>query len=75
MAHSAGYAVKERGFTLDEARNAKEVFLTGTTAFVMPVTSIDGRPVANGGAGTISLDLRRRYKAYLEALTDTAWHE
>lgn len=75
MARSAGYAVEERGFTLDEARNAKEVFLTGTTAFVMPVTSIDGKPVANGGAGTIALDLRRRYKAYLEALTDTAWHE
>jgi D-alanine transaminase len=74
MALRAGYAVEERGFTLDEARAAKEVFLTGTTAFVMPVTSIDGKPVANGGAGTISLDLRRRYKAYLETLTQRAWH-
>jgi D-alanine transaminase len=74
MALRAGYAVEERGFTLDEARAAKEVFLTGTTAFVMPVTSIDGKPVANGGAGTISLDLRRRYKVYLETLTQRAWH-
>lgn len=74
MARAAGYEIEERAFTLDEARNSKEVFLTGTTTFVMPVTSIDGKPVANGGAGTISLDLRRRYKAYMEALTDTAWH-
>lgn len=75
MALKAGYAVQERAFTLDEARAAKEVFLTGTTTFVMPVTSIDGKPVANGGAGTISLDLRHRYKAYMDALTDRAWHD
>lgn len=74
MARAAGYIVKERAFTLDEVRKAKEVFLTGTTTFVMPVIDLDGRPVANGGAGIIALDLRRRYRAYLDELTDAAWN-
>jgi len=74
IARAAGYAVQERPFTLEEARQAKEVFLTGTTTFVMPVVEIDGRPVANGGPGTISLDLRQRYRAYLDQLTESAWN-
>ncbi len=74
MAHEAGYDVKERTFTLDDIRKAKEVFLTGTTTFVMPVVQVDGRPVANGGAGTISLDLRQRYRAFLDNLTESAWN-
>src|SRR5690606_21127298 len=73
IARSAGYQIEERAFTLDEARQAKEVFLTGTTTFVMPVVGIDARPIANGGPGTISLDLRQRYRAFLDGLTDSAW--
>lgn len=73
IARAAGYAVKERAFSLDEARKAKEVFLTGTTTFVMPVVSIDGRTVADGAPGTTSLDLRARYKAHLDSLTEEAW--
>jgi len=75
LAREAGYRVKERPFTLDEARKAKEVFLTGTTTFVMPVVQIDERPVANGAPGTIALDLRQRYRAFMDALTDeVAWN-
>jgi len=74
IARAAGYTVKERPFTLDETRRAKEVFLTGTTTFVMPVVQIDERPVANGAAGTIALDLRKRYRAFLDGLTDAAWN-
>ena len=74
IARRAGYTVQERPFTLEEARRSKEVFLTGTTTFVMPVVEIDGRPVANGGAGSISLDLRQRYRAYLDQLTEAAWN-
>ena len=75
LAEDAGYKVVERPFTLDEARGAKEVFLTGTTTFVMPVTQIDDQPVANGASGLISLDLRKRYRAYMESLdAATAWN-
>jgi D-alanine transaminase len=75
LAKEAGHKVTERPFTLDEARNAKEVFLTGTTTFVMPVTQIDDQPVANGAPGLISLDLRKRYRNYMDTLDPaTAWN-
>lgn len=75
LAKDAGYTIAERPFTLEEARNAKEVFLTGTTTFVMPVVQIDDRPVGNGAPGLIALELRQRYKRYMESLTPaTAWN-
>lgn len=74
IARAAGYSIEERPFTLAEALKAKEVFLTGTTTFVMPVVQIDERPVANGAPGTIALDLRQRYRAYIDSLTDAAWN-
>ena len=75
LAKDAGYKVDERPFTLAEAKSAKEVFLTGTTTFVMPISQIDDQPVANGAAGLISLDLRKRYRNYMESLdAATAWN-
>jgi len=75
LAREAGYKVTERPFTLDEALAAKEVFLTGTTTFVMPVTQIDDQPVANGSSGLIALDLRKRYRNYMDSLdAATAWN-
>ena len=78
IARDVGYAVEERPFTLTEARRAKEVFLTGTTTFVMPVVRIDEHPVANGAPGAAALDLRRRYLAYMDGqsneLAGYAWN-
>jgi D-alanine transaminase len=73
LAMAAGYAVQERPFSLDEALAAKEMFLTGTTTFVLPVVQVDDRPIANGSPGTVALDLRRRYLEFVEALDDRAW--
>jgi len=74
IAKEAGYKVQERPFTLEETKTAKEVFVTGTTTFVMPIVQIDERPVANGASGTVALDLRQRYKAYVEAVdARNAW--
>ncbi len=74
IAKEAGYKVQERAFTVAEALKAKEVFLTGTTTFVMPVVQIDEKTVANGSPGTVALDLRQRYRAFMDGLTDTAWN-
>jgi D-alanine transaminase len=51
----------ERPFSLDEARAAREAFLTSTTANVMPVTMIDGHKVGQGGVGEFTRKLRQRY--------------
>ena len=45
-----GFEVVERPFTVAEAHDAREAFLTSTSSLVLPVTAIDGRTVANGHA-------------------------
>lgn len=73
IARSAGYRIEERTFTIADALAAKEVFLTGTTTFVLPVVQIDDTMVANGTAGLSSLDLRARYLGFINGLDDRAW--
>jgi len=52
---------EERPFTVAEAKAAREAFVTGAGALVLPVVSIDGEKVGNGKAGEVSLRLRRDY--------------
>lgn len=63
LARAAGVPVVERAFAVDEAREAREAFLTSTSALVLPVTSIDGRPVANGAPGSTTRRLLAAYAA------------
>jgi D-alanine transaminase len=58
-----GVRVVERPFTVEEARAAREAFLTSTNALVLPVTSIDGQPVANGKPGSVTERLLGAYAA------------
>jgi D-alanine transaminase len=58
VAKKLGLKVEERDFSVDEAKAAKEVFMTSATTIVMPVVSIDGSTVANGHPGSTSLSLR-----------------
>jgi D-alanine transaminase len=60
-----GYNFAERPFTVAEAKAAREAFLTSTTADLMPVTSIDGQPVANGVPGLLTQKLRAEYLAHV----------
>ncbi|HTW50509.1 MAG TPA: D-amino-acid transaminase [Stellaceae bacterium] len=60
-----GYRFAERPFTVDEAKAAREAFLTSTTSDLMPVTAIDGRPVANGVPGLLTQKLRADYLAHV----------
>lgn len=46
-----GLAVEERAFGVDEAKAAREAFMTSATSRIMPVVRIDGTPVANGYPG------------------------
>ena len=56
-----GWKVEERRFTVEEARSAREAFISSATTIVMPVVEIDGKPVANGHPGSIALSLRRAF--------------
>ncbi len=61
VAAKLGLKIEERGFTVAEARAAREVFITSATLTVMPVVAIDGVPVANGHPGSVALSLRATF--------------
>lgn len=53
-----GLGLEERSFSLDEAKAAREAFVTGATSLVMPVISIDGVAVGDGRPGPLAQRLR-----------------
>lgn len=61
FAREAQMEVEERAFTLDEAQNADEAFITSATMFVTPVVEIDGTPVGTGKVGPVAARLREVY--------------
>jgi D-alanine transaminase len=61
MAREAQMRVEERPFTLGEAREADEAFVTSASAFVMPVVRIDGHAVGDGTPGRVARRLREIY--------------
>ncbi len=61
LSKEGGIALEERRFTVEEAYEAAEAFLTSASNFVLPVVSIDGRPVASGKPGPITRRLRELY--------------
>ena len=61
LAKEHGIALEERAFTLEEAAAADEAFLSSATTLVMPVVSIDGKPVADGKPGRVTTLMRRLY--------------
>lgn len=61
LARRTGLDVAERPFTLEEAKNAREAFLTSATSFVLPVTRVDDAVVANGAPGQLAPALRALY--------------
>jgi D-alanine transaminase len=61
-----GLELEERPFTVEEAHAAREAFITAASQIVMPVTSIDGRPVGNGAPGLVSAALRHDFHRHAE---------
>jgi D-alanine transaminase len=61
FAREAQMTVEERPFTIAEAQNAQEAFITSASAFVMPVVEVDGVAVGDGAPGPIATRLREIY--------------
>lgn len=56
-----GLDVDERPFTPAEAASAREAFITGAGALVLPVVAVDGKSIGNGAPGPLAMRLRRLY--------------
>jgi D-alanine transaminase len=61
-----GLELEERPFTVEEAYQAREAFLTSASQIVLPVVRIDGKPIGNGAPGLIASALRRDFHRFAE---------
>lgn len=61
-----GLELAERAFTVDEAKRAREAFVTSATKQAMPVVRIDGQAIGNGRPGSIVARLRSVYHEQAE---------
>ena len=68
-AAEAQIKIEERPFTIEEAMQAKEAFVTSATTFVGPVVEIDGAQIGDGKVGDLA---RRLREIYLEESLKTA---
>lgn len=56
----------ERRFTVEEAKQAKEAFITSASGTVMPVTKINGVSIGNGKPGDITTSLRQNFHRFAD---------
>ncbi len=63
LAERLSLRVEERAFSVEEAKSAKECFVTSASSFVTPVIAIDDVMIADGHPGAVTRKLREAYLA------------
>ncbi len=61
MAQAHGIPLQVRALPADEVRGAQEVFLSTSGGGVLPVTQVNGAPIADGQVGATTRQLARTY--------------
>lgn len=56
--------VEQKLFSLEDAYNADEAFLSSATSLVLPIIEIDGRKIGDGTPGKIYTKIRKMYEQY-----------
>ena len=67
LCSSHGLRLVEKRFTLEEALDADEAFISGASSYVLPVTAIDEREIGAGKPGEMTRQLRQIYIAHARA--------
>ena len=65
LAQEAGFTVLRENLTRHDLYTAREFFLTGTAAEVIPVTEIDGRTIGDGTPGPITRKLIETFRGLI----------
>ena len=68
LARDLGIRAEERAFTLFDVWTAREAFMCGTLAEVVPIASVDGRTI---GSGTVGATTSRLVEAYAQLVRST----
>lgn len=61
IVEAEGLELDERPFTVEEAKRARELFVTAASTFVMPLVSLDGVKIGDGKPGPVATRLRALY--------------
>ncbi|WP_340151523.1 D-amino-acid transaminase [uncultured Sneathiella sp.] len=61
-----GVDLELRSFSKEELNSAREVFLTSSTTYVMPVVKVDDKIIGNGHPGIVSQQLRAIYEKFMQ---------
>ncbi len=69
VAAANGLPVQERALPLAEIGRWQECFITSTSRHVMPISTVDGRPVGSGAVGPVTHAVMALYDAYFAAHT------
>ncbi len=64
LADKLGVKLVERRFSVEEALDAREAFVTSATSFVTPITKINDRVIGNGRAGSVAMGILDNYLDY-----------
>src|SRR5436305_3151170 len=67
LCHANGIPARETTFSLTDVYSAREAFVTGTFAGVVPVRSVDGRTIGDGRRGPVVERLQRLYGELVDA--------
>jgi branched-chain amino acid aminotransferase len=67
LCHRNGIPARETTFSLTDVYSAREAFVTGTFAGVVPVRSVDGRTIGDGRRGPMVERLQELYRALIDA--------
>jgi len=65
LAEQAGIPLRDESLRRASLADMDELFLTGTTAAVLPVTQVDGNRVGDGQPGTVTRRLVSGYNSYV----------
>jgi branched-chain amino acid aminotransferase len=63
IARDMGVAIAESRFTLTDVWTAREVWMCGTGAEIVPIRSVDGRVIGDGGVGPLAARIIDAYHA------------
>jgi branched-chain amino acid aminotransferase len=67
LCRANGIPAREATFSLTDVYSAREAFVTGTFAGVVPVRSVDGRTIGDGRRGPIVQRLQTLYRELVDA--------
>jgi D-alanine transaminase len=65
LADENGVRFEQRAFSLKEALQADEAFLSSATTLILPVVSMDGQPIGTGKPGPLTVRMRELYINHL----------